>query len=61
MPEIRAAIAGVQEGEIINPIKTHRGYHILRIEKWFAPMLSESVRAEFLDVLFQSWLSVKAD
>jgi parvulin-like peptidyl-prolyl isomerase len=61
MPEIRAAIAGVQEGEIINPIKTHRGYHILRIEQWFAPSLSESVRAEFLDVLFQSWLSVKAD
>lgn len=61
MPEIRAAIAGVPEGEIINPIKTHRGYHILRIEKWFALTLSESVRAEFLDVLFQTWLSVKAD
>jgi parvulin-like peptidyl-prolyl isomerase len=61
MPEIREAIAGVQEGEIINPVKTHRGYHILRIEKWFAPTLSESVRAEFLDVLFQTWLSAKAD
>jgi hypothetical protein len=61
MPEIREAIAGVEDGEIINPIKTHRGYHILRIEKWFAPTLSESVRAEFLDVLFQAWLSAKAD
>lgn len=61
MPEIRAAITGVQAGEIINPIKTHRGFHILRIEKWFSPTLSESVRAEILDLLFQTWLGAKDD
>jgi parvulin-like peptidyl-prolyl isomerase len=56
MPEIKDAIAGVGEGEIIPPVKTHLGYHILRIEKWFAPSLNESVREEILDVLFQTWL-----
>jgi hypothetical protein len=61
MPEIRAAIAGVQVGEIINPIKTQRGFHIIRIEKWFSPTLSESVRAEILDLLFQTWLGAKDD
>jgi parvulin-like peptidyl-prolyl isomerase len=56
MPEIREAIAGIAEGEITNPVKTHLGYHILRVEKWFAPSLDESVRSEILDMLFQVWL-----
>lgn len=56
MPEIKDAIAGVGESEIISPVKTHLGYHVLRIEKWFAPSLNESVREEILEVLFQAWL-----
>lgn len=56
MPEIKDAIAGVQEGEIIAPVKTRLGYHILRIEKWFTPSLNESVREEILETLFQVWL-----
>jgi hypothetical protein len=60
MPEIKAAIDNIQEGEIIDPVKTRLGYHILRIEKWFPPTLSESVRAEILEILFQTWLSAKA-
>ncbi|PSB02207.1 peptidylprolyl isomerase [Merismopedia glauca] len=56
MPEIKAAIANVPEGEIINPIKTHLGYHILRVEKWFPPQLNESVRSEIMELLWQNWL-----
>lgn len=58
MPEIKEAIAGVQEGEIIAPVKTYLGYHILRIEKWFAPNLNASVREEILETLFQIWYSL---
>ncbi len=57
MPEIRAAIVDIPEGEIINPIKTQRGYHIVRIEKWFPPSLNESVRLEILNVIFQTWIN----
>jgi parvulin-like peptidyl-prolyl isomerase len=57
MPEIKEAISGIQEGEIIDPIKTRIGYHVLRIEKWFPPVLSESVREEILEILFQTWLN----
>lgn len=57
MPEIKDAIPGVGEGEIISPVKTRLGYHVLRIEKWFAPSLNESVREEILEVLFQAWLT----
>ena len=61
MPEIKEAITDVQEGAIIDPVKTHLGYHILRIEKWFAPSLNESVREEILEILFQTWLEGDSD
>jgi parvulin-like peptidyl-prolyl isomerase len=57
MSEIKEAITGVAEGEIIDPIKTHLGYHVLRIEKWFPPTLNEAVLEEILEVLFQQWLN----
>jgi parvulin-like peptidyl-prolyl isomerase len=59
LPEIREAINGVQEGEVINPVKTRLGYHILRVEKWLPPSLSETVREEILEILFQTWLNPK--
>jgi parvulin-like peptidyl-prolyl isomerase len=60
LPEIKEAIAGVREGEIVDPVKTHLGYHILRVEKWFAPSLNESVRTEILEILFQTWLNSRS-
>lgn len=56
MPEIAQAITDSQEREIISPIKTALGYHILRIEKWFPAQLSE-VREQLLESLFQVWLN----
>lgn len=56
MPEIAAAIADADEGEVVEPIKTRLGYHIIRIEKWFPLHLDESLREEVIDSLFQAWL-----
>lgn len=56
LPEIFKAISDKQEGEIIGPIQTASGYHILRIEKWFPLELNDSVKEEFLELLFQRWL-----
>jgi parvulin-like peptidyl-prolyl isomerase len=56
LPEIVQAISEAKEGEAIGPIQSKLGYHIVRIEKWFQAELSESVREEILDSLFQSWL-----
>ena len=55
-PEIAEAIENTSAGEIIDPIKTELGYHILRVEKWFLPEMSELVRAEILNTLWQMWL-----
>jgi parvulin-like peptidyl-prolyl isomerase len=55
MPEIVQAITQAEESEVIGPVQTQLGYHILRVEKWFPAELTESVREECLDSLFQVW------
>jgi parvulin-like peptidyl-prolyl isomerase len=55
MPDIVQAISQAKEGEVIGPIHTKLGYHILRIEKCLPAEFSES-REQILESLFQNWL-----
>jgi parvulin-like peptidyl-prolyl isomerase len=56
MEELAQAVAEAKESEVIGPIQTRLGYHILKIEKWFPTELSELVREQILESLFQAWL-----
>jgi parvulin-like peptidyl-prolyl isomerase len=58
MPEIVQAITKANVSEIIGPIQTKLGYHIIRIEKWFPVELNESVREQILESFFKSWLQI---
>lgn len=55
LPEVSEAVASASEGEVIGPIQTKMGYHILRVEKWFPTQINE-VKEQVLDFLFQDWL-----
>jgi parvulin-like peptidyl-prolyl isomerase len=63
-PEIGQAIAQsgghpifkTPPGKIIGPVQTKLGYHLLRVEKWFPSVMSESVREEIFNTLWQLWL-----
>lgn len=59
LPEITKAVAEAKEGEVVGPIQTKLGYHILRAEKWFAAELSE-VREQVMESLFHNWLQTKS-
>lgn len=56
MPEIAQAIYEAKEGDVIGPLETKLGYHIIKIEKWLPVELNESVREEILESLFRAWL-----
>jgi parvulin-like peptidyl-prolyl isomerase len=52
----RNPIANPTTETIIGPVQTKLGYHLLRVEKWFPSVMSESVREEILNILWQLWL-----
>lgn len=58
LPEIAAAIDKAPVGEVLEPVKSKLGYHILRVEKWFSPEFNE-VKDFIAEYLFQSWLTEK--
>ncbi|NJM71885.1 MAG: peptidylprolyl isomerase [Scytonema sp. RU_4_4] len=55
-PEITEAINHVKEGEIVGPIQSKLGYHVIKVEKWFPIQLNEAVRKQIMDSLFEVWL-----
>ena len=56
MPEVVEAISNAKEGEIIGPVQSKLGYHVLKIEKWFSIELNQAVREQVMDSLFPVWL-----
>jgi parvulin-like peptidyl-prolyl isomerase len=56
IPAIAEAISQAKEGEVIGPIQTTLGYHIIRIEKLFPIEFTEFLREEVLESFFQAWL-----
>lgn len=56
VPEVAEAIANAQEGEIIGPVQSQVGYHVLKVEKWFPIELNQAVREQIMDSLFEVWL-----
>ena len=58
LPELTHAVTEAKEGQVIGPIQTKLGYHILRIEQWFPIDLKEA-REQVLELLFKTGLKSK--
>ncbi len=56
LPEIAEAVNNAKEGEIIGPVQSSLGYHVLRVEKCFPIELNQQVREQVMNASFQLWL-----
>jgi parvulin-like peptidyl-prolyl isomerase len=56
IPVIQEAVLSASEGDLLGPIQTELGYHLVKVEKIFPVVLDEPVRARLLDYLWQNWL-----
>jgi parvulin-like peptidyl-prolyl isomerase len=56
IPAIQEVIVDANEGELLGPIQTELGYHLVKVEKIFPVALDKPVRAKLMDYLWQNWL-----
>lgn len=55
-PDIAAVIFGAKLGEVIGPVQTPLGYHLMRVEEFIPAELTPERSQEILDRMFQEWL-----
>ena len=55
-PEIAAAVFAAQPPQIIKPIVTAKGVHLIWVEEIIQPTLDEQLRAKIMGDLFGAWL-----
>lgn len=55
-PEISAAVFAANPPQLLKPIATSKGTHLILVEEIIEPQLTESLRAQILTDLFSAWL-----
>jgi len=56
-PEIAAAVFSAMPGQMIHPIQTEQGFHLLRVEEFISAQLNAETREEIIQQLFRDWLT----
>lgn len=51
-----AAVFGAQPGDVVGPVETERGWHVIKVETRHAPSLGEETRERIRELLFEEWL-----
>jgi parvulin-like peptidyl-prolyl isomerase len=58
-PAIAPQVFNARVGELTGPISTNGGYHILWVREFLPAELTDALRAELLQSLFQEWLQAE--
>jgi parvulin-like peptidyl-prolyl isomerase len=56
-PQIAAVVFGATPGELLGPIATEQGYHLLKVEEFIPAELTPECRQEILQRMFKNWLA----
>ncbi|WP_102349509.1 peptidylprolyl isomerase [Bacillus sp. Marseille-P3661] len=56
-PQVEAAVFGAQAGEVVGPVSTDQGYHVIKVESIQNAILNEKLTEGIKELLFNQWLS----
>ncbi len=56
-PDIAAVVFSTQLKEVVGPLKTERGYHLLMVEEFIPAELTPERYQDILDRMFREWLA----
>lgn len=56
-PDIASVIFQAEIGEVVGPVQTDQGYHLLMVEEFIAAELTPEIRKETIDSMFEQWLA----
>ena len=59
-PEVSAAVLAAQSPQLIKPITTSKGVHLIFVEEIIEPQLNDSLKAQICVDLFYEWLKEQA-
>ena len=60
-PEIAACVFAAHPPQIIKPIVTQKGIHLIYVEEIIQPQLDEQLRSNILEQLFSTWLKQQVE
>lgn len=55
-PDIAAAVFAAKPGEIVGPLQTTEGFHLIVVEEVIPAELTPAIHQELLDEMFKEWL-----
>lgn len=55
-PELAAVVFSTKAGEVISPLKTEQGHHLLMVEAFIPAQLTPQRYQDILDRMFKEWL-----
>lgn len=56
-PDLAAVVFSAQPGEVIGPLQTEQGHHLLMVQEFIPAELTSQRHQEILDSMFKQWLA----
>ncbi|MFN0055519.1 MAG: peptidylprolyl isomerase [Planctomycetales bacterium] len=55
-PAVESAVFSARAGEVVGPVKTDMGYHLVKVERLMLGALTDALRGSISEHLFTQWL-----
>lgn len=56
-PDMAAVVFKSQPGEVVGPLQTEQGYHLLMVEEFISAELTPETYQDIIDKMFKQWLA----